>query len=113
MKFRLLIAAIVFSLALPAAAQLRTIAESYELTLSYLRLPQSEAGLLGFKRCATCALKRKRVGTDTEWLLNGRRMSLTDFRLAVARLPNHDAVDATVRHHLENDRITKVSISYP
>ena len=113
MKTRVLIAAMALSLALPAAAQIRTIAESYELTLSNLRLPQSESGTLSFRFCASCPLKTTRVSADTQWLVNGRRVTLADFRLEVARLPNHEQVDATVQQHLKNDRITKVSILFP
>ena len=110
---RVLIAAIVFSLGLPAAAQMRTIAEAHELTLSDIRLPQSEAGTIAFRRCESCPMRTKRVSADMLWIFNGRSLSLEDFRLEVARLPDHSAVDATLLHHLENDRVMKVTVLFP
>lgn len=112
MKIKVLIAAMALSLALPAAAQ-SVVAESYELALSDLLIPQSEGGSLGFRFCGSCPLKVKRTTANTQWIVNGRSLTLADFRLEVARLTDRENIDATVQHHLKNDRITKVSVLYP
>ena len=113
MKLNVLIAATALSLALPAAAQMHTVSESYELTLGDLLVPQAEGGTLSFRFCGSCPLKTKRTTANTQWIVNGRSLTLADFRLEVARMPNHSNIDARVLHHLENDRITKVTVSYP
>ena len=113
MKIKVLIAAIVFSLALPAAAQLRTIAQAHELSLGDIRLPQSEHGTIAFRLCASCPMKLTRISADAQWFFNGSRLSLEDFLIQVAQLADHEEVDATLLHHLKNDQVTKVSVYFP
>jgi hypothetical protein len=54
MKFRVLIAATLLSLALPASADFTVVQEAYEVALSNLRLPLSESGTLMFRKCDSC-----------------------------------------------------------
>jgi len=111
MKIRMIIATIALALALPAAAQFRTIQEAYEVELTNLRLPQSDSGTLGFKACDDCEFVTKRLSEDTRWVLNGRSMSLKKFRLGVARVTERRNQYVTVMHHLEKDRITQVTLT--
>ncbi len=108
MKTRIIIATALLAIALPAAAQFRTIQQAYEVELVNLRLPQSENGTLGFKTCEECAFVTKRLSEDTTWILNGKSMSLEKFRRGVARVAERSNRYVTVLHHLEKDRITKV-----
>jgi hypothetical protein len=110
MKFKVLIAALSLALALPVAAQFRTIAEAHEAWLSELRLPQSEAGTIGFKPCDDCAYLVKRVNSNTEWVFDGRSMSLEKFRRVVTTVADRKNTPVTVLHHLESDRVTRVSV---
>ncbi len=108
MRIKIIIATALLAIALPAAAQFRTIQQAYEVELMNLRLPQSESGTLGFKTCEECAFVTKRLSEDTTWILNGKSMSLKNFRLGVARVSERSNQYVTVLHHLEKDRITKV-----
>ncbi len=108
MRIKIIIATALLAMALPAAAQFRTIQQAYEVELVNLRLPQSESGTLGFKTCAECAFVTKRLSDDTTWILNGKSMSLKKFRLGVARVTERSNQYVTVLHHLEKDRITQV-----
>ena len=110
MKFKVLIAALSLALALPAAAQFRTIAEAYEASLSELRLPQNEVGTIGFKPCDECSYLVKRVSADTEWVFDGRPVSLEKFRRIVSTVTDRKNTPVTVLHHLESDRVTRVSV---
>ena len=80
MKFKVLIAAIILGLALPVAAQFRTIAEAHEVRLSDLRLPQSEGGTVAYKPCDECPYQTRRVSSDTKWILDGKSLPLEKFR---------------------------------
>jgi hypothetical protein len=60
MKFKVLIAAIILALALPAAAQFRTVSKAHEVRLSDLRLPQSDGGTVAYKPCDECPYETKR-----------------------------------------------------
>ena len=108
MKIKIIIATALLAIALPAAAQFRTVQQAYEVELVDLRLPQSESGTLGFRTCTDCAFVTKRISEDTRWVLNGKRMSLKKFRLGLARVQERQNRYVTVVHHLEKDRITQV-----
>ena len=110
MKFKVLIAAIILGLALPVAAQLRTIEEAYEVRLSDLRLPQSDGGTVAYKPCDECPYETKRVRSDTQWVLDGNSMSLEKFRRSLTSMTDRRNTAVTVLHHLESDRVTRVSV---
>lgn len=110
MKFRVLIAALVLSLATPAIAQITTVQLAHEVPLSDIRLPQSGVGTLGYKPCPDCEYATTRVSANTRWVLNGQSTTLAKFREGVARITTRDEEYVTVLHHLEDNRITSVSI---
>jgi hypothetical protein len=111
MKIKVLIAAIFLGLALPAAADFQTVAEAHEVSLADLRVPQSESGTVSFRTCAECAYQVKRVGANAEWVLNGKRLPLDKFRRGLASITDRDAASVTVLHHLEKDRVIRVTVT--
>jgi hypothetical protein len=111
MKTKLLIAAALFSLALPVAAQQEVVAEAYEIALGDLRLPQSEAGTIAFKECDECDYQTKRVSELTRYVVNGRTVSLVDFSKAVARVVDRDGQPVTVLHNIKDNRVTEISVN--
>lgn len=113
MKLKIVVTALLLSLALPAAAQFRTISEAYEVALSDIRLPQRSAGTIAYKKCADCAYETKRVDTSTVWEINGQSMAYEKFRSKTAGLKNRDAIAVQVLHHLESDRVIKVWVLIP
>lgn len=110
MKFRIIIAALLLSLALPAAADFRTIVEGYEVSLSDVRLPQTESGTIAYKKCNECPYETKRVAADASWEINGEAMTLERFRLRLSTVTERSNRTITVGHHLEKDVITRVTI---
>jgi len=111
MKLKLLIAAAMLSLALPAAAEFTQVADAYEIALSDLRLPRNDGGTIAFKECKTCEYKRIRVGADMAYRLNGKNVSLKKFREAMATVENREDKPATVLHHLERNQVIAVSVN--
>lgn len=111
MKFKVLIAAIILGIALPAAAGFQTIAEAHEVSLADLRLPQSESGTVSFRTCDGCSYQVKRLGEDAEWVLNGKRLSLAKFRRGLLSIRDREAAAVTVLHHLEKDRVVRVEVT--
>jgi hypothetical protein len=111
MKFKVLIAAIILGLALPVAADFKTIAEAHEVSLGNLRLPQSETGTVAFKTCDECSYQVKRVGENAQWVLNGKSLSLTKFRRGLLSITDRDATAVTVLHHLGQDRVIQVTVT--
>lgn len=110
MKFKSLTLVLALALAMPAAAQIRTVQLAHEVPLATVRLPASVSGTLAFKSCAECATTTARVTSDTQWLVNHQAVSLQDFLSAVESRADRSKDYVTVRHHLEKDLITRVSI---
>ena len=110
MKFKVLIAAITLAFAAPAFSQITTIALAHEVNLNDVRFPQSTSGTIGYRACADCEYSTKRVSGDTRWVLNGQPVTLEKFREALAHITNRNTEIVTITHHLEQDRITEVSI---
>ena len=111
MKIKYLVSVLLLAMALPAAAEFRTVQRAYEVNLADLRLPQNEAGTMSFKPCSNCDFQTTRVNAETTWVFDGRSISLVKLRESIASLENRDDVSVTVLHHLENDRITRVTIT--
>lgn len=111
MKLKLLIAAVLLGLALPAAADLKLIQKAYEVALSDMRLPRVDGGTIGFKECETCEYVRIRVGAGTTYRLNGQALPLAKFRAALSNVEDREAQPVTVLHHLELDLVTNVSVN--
>ncbi len=113
MTHRFLLIAIFVLVTVPAVAEIRTVQLAHEVTLADLRLPQADAGTIGFKSCDECDYQTERVTAATRWSLNGKTISLDDFRLGLARVTERKDVYVTVLHHLEEDRVTEVSVYLP
>jgi copper chaperone CopZ len=111
MKFKVLIAAIFLGLALPVAADFKTVAEAHEVSLANLRLPQSASGTVAFKTCDECAYQVKRVVENTQGVLNGKNLPLAKFRRGLLSITDRDNTAVTVLHHLEKDRVIQVAVT--
>ncbi len=111
MKIKYLLSILLLALALPAAAEFRTIQRAYEVELNDLRLPQTEGGTIAFKSCDGCAYQTTRVAADARWILNGRAMSRAKFRAGLEGIEDRNNKYLTVLYHIENDQVTQVSIT--
>jgi len=111
MNIKAFIIAVALALAATATADFRTVKLAHEVALTDLRLPSSASGTIGFRACAECEFRTERVTAETLWSINGRRLSLADFRTGVARVTKRDEVYVTVIEHLEEDRVTEVSVN--
>lgn len=110
MKVKIILTALFMALALPAAAQFRTVAAAYEVALSDIRLPRSTAGTIAYKKCSECPYETRRVDASTVWEVDGQALPLEKFRQAVSGVADPRQETVQVLHHLEENRITKVWI---
>lgn len=111
MKLKVLIIAVMLSLALPAAADFKTVQKAYEVALSDMRLPRANGGTIAFKECDKCDYIRLRVGEDTQYKLDGNAVPLDKFREALKLVENSDDQPVTVLHHLKRNQVTAVSVN--
>lgn len=110
MKTKLLIALAIMGLALPAAADFTTVQVAYEVALSEVRLPRNENGTIAFKECDDCEYKTKRVSADIRYRVDGHSVTLQKFREMTDRVADRDNEAVTILHHLEDNRVTEVSV---
>ena len=110
MKLKLIIIAMCLGMALPAAADYVTVEQAYEVALSDIRLPRSENGTIAYKECGSCDIRTTRVDAETRWLINGKAVSLKQFREAVSRVADREKEAVSVLRHLERNRVTAVSV---
>jgi hypothetical protein len=113
MKIKMIVAALLLCISVPALAQFTTIAEAYEVRISDVRLPQNELGTIAFKKCSECDYETRRTSRATVWEFNGERMSLEKFRRALATVDRSENIPVQVLHHLESNQVTKVWIRVP
>jgi hypothetical protein len=111
MKIKGLLTLALCALSVSAAAQFTTVAPAYEIALTNFRAPATQSGGLAFRRCDTCELQNLRVTPSTTYSINGEALILKDFRKALRRAGNRDAVTVVVKHDLETDTAVSVTVS--
>jgi biopolymer transport protein ExbD len=110
MKTKLLIAAALLSLALPAAAESSSKQDAYEVSLSQIRLPRIENATIAFKECGECEFKTMRVSAETDYRLEGRSVSLKNFRAALEKVVDREKASVAIIYRLKDNRVTAISV---
>ena len=88
-----------------------TIEQAHEVRLGDFRPPQSANGITSFKACPACDMQVVKVSAGTRYIVNGESVELAEFRRRIALVQDRDSEMLIVRHHLEDDVITVISIS--
>ncbi len=86
------------------------ISQAYETSVADFRPPLSANGGIALRECEDCEVKTIRVDANTRYVINGKSVSLKDFRAAIFRVRNRSNTPMTVLHHLETDRVTQISL---
>ncbi len=110
MQIRRLLVLTILGLSLSAAADFRTTLEVYEVELTYLRLPGSANGTLSFSDCTDCKSQTIRATVATRYIVNGKDVSLVDFRRVVSGITNREDQIIDVFHDLESDTVTRIRV---
>jgi hypothetical protein len=110
MYIRKLLAALLMTLSLSAAADFTTVDLGYEVALSDMTVPVTSSGSLVFKECEDCDAKMIRMTPETRFIVNGRTVQLKDFRKRVFQVRDRSSVPVTIMHHLDSDTVTSISV---
>lgn len=102
--------ALALLVSVPAAAQFTTITRAHEVALSDFHMPASPNGSVSFRPCRDCDMLILSVTVATEYVLNGERLELREFRKRLSTVRDRDAVTLTVMHHLETDTVPAVKV---
>ena len=111
MKIKVLLTLALCALSVSAAAQFTTVVPAYEIALANFQPPATQSGGVAFRRCDTCELQQLSVTPSTTYSLNGESVVLEEFRKALQRVGDRDAVTVIVKHHLESDTVVAVAVS--
>ena len=111
MKFRALFAAALVSVSLSATADFRTISRAYEVPLNIFNVPVTYNGVITFSECAECTSISARLTNNTQFIVNGRAVTLKDFRAEAFQVRNRASTFLTILHHLESDTVKSISFT--
>ena len=111
MNIRLILAALLLSVALPATADFEVVSLGREIALTNFRAPATQNSTLAFKECADCETISVRVTPSTQYVLNDKTVKLEKFRKALQQVQDRDEVLVIVVHHLESDTIVSVLVT--
>jgi hypothetical protein len=109
MKTKLFLTAAALLLTAPAIAEFTLVTEGAETVLADVRLPRNDHGTIAYKPCEGCDFVTRRVAPDARWEINGKAVTLPQFRKRTEQLADRDDHTVTVTRHIESNRITLVS----
>jgi hypothetical protein len=109
MKTKLFLTAMALVLTVPAVADFTLITQGAEVVLGEIRLPRNDGGTIAYKPCEECDIVTRRVAPDARWEINGKAVTLPEFRKRTENLINRDNHTVTVTRHIKSNRITLVS----
>jgi hypothetical protein len=111
MIIRKIIAALLLTVSLSAAADFVTTEEGYEVALSNMTVPVTSTGSLVFTECAECDSRMIRMTRNTRFIVNGQTVELQEFRKRVFHVRDRTKVAVTIMHHLESNTVTYVAVN--
>ena len=83
---------------------------TYEVLVGEVRMPSADNGTITLRECSRCSYETHLVTPRTTYALNGKNMSLEDFRERIDALRLEGKHVVNVRRDLDTDTITKVFI---
>lgn len=111
MHHRTTIAAIIICLAMPVAAEFRTVSRAYEIPLDFFSAPVSDNALAAFRQCNKCNSLSVRVTASTDYRVNGKSITLKEFRKIISNVLDRSQKTIVVLHHLETDSIERILLT--
>ena len=111
MHIRKTLIVIILCLSLPVVADFKTVSLAHEISLSNFSAPASENAAAIFKECDECDAMRVRVTANTRYLVNGKAVTLKEFRKSILGVRRREDELVIVLHHLESDTIEQISVT--
>ena len=110
MKTKLLVIALLLAVSAGVNADFRTVARAHEVALSDFRVTPMRNGIVIFRSCADCNAQTVRITPATRFIINNQDVHLRDFRKSIFQVRDRAGTTVVVKHHLETDTVTKVSV---
>ena len=107
---KILIGSLIF-LSLTAAADFTTVSRAYEVTLSDFTVPATPSSGVIFRECVDCEAMTVRVTPRTRYFINGKTVTLKEFRRQIFQVRDRANELVIVKHHVESDTVESVSVS--
>ncbi len=94
-----------------ATADFTTISRAYEIMLSDFTVPATPSSGVMFRQCSDCDTMTVRVTPQTLYVINGKAVTLKEFRRQIFQVRDRTNEMVIVKHHLESDTVESVSVS--
>lgn len=107
----LIIALSLAVISVAAYADMRTVARAYEVGISDFRAPGTANGTLAMRACSDCDFQTLRVTAATQYKVNNASVALGEFRDALQQSPSSDKSIVIVKHDIDKDVVTAVSVN--
>jgi hypothetical protein len=107
----LFVALALASVSVAAHADMRTVVKAYEVGVNDFRAPGTANGTLAMRACPDCKFQTLRVTSATRYQLNGAPVEFVEFLDALKLNQNRDKSIIIVKHDIDEDVVTAVSVN--
>jgi len=94
-----------------AVADFTPVTKTYEVAIGDFQAPISANGVARFKPCNTCELKSIRVTPNTQYVVNGKSLTLDKFRNAISQADRGALIPVAVMEHLESNTVVSIRVT--
>lgn len=94
-----------------AMADFTPVTHTYEVAIGDFQAPISANGMTSFKTCEKCKLTSLRVTPDTQYVVNGKTVTLKKFRDAISQVDRRALVPVAVKQHLESNTVVSIKVT--
>jgi hypothetical protein len=108
MQIRITIAAVLVLLCTSVSAQFMTVELAHEVPLNEFVIPVTQNGTLNFRECSDCKSFSARLTPNTQYIINGNQVELSEFRKQVTAARSRSNRSVTVVQHLETNTVTSI-----
>ncbi len=110
MNIKTLFIIALLGLGFSATADSQTVSRAYEIGIENFRAPGTANDKATFRRCDTCDRISVRATPDTNYVVNGKSVTLKKFREAIALSGGRINAPVIVLHHLESDTLVSIRV---
>jgi hypothetical protein len=94
-----------------AVADFTPVTQTYEVAIGNFQAPISANGVAMFKSCDKCEPMSIRVTPNTQYVVNGKSVTLTKFRDAISQVDRRALIPVAVMQHLESNTVVSIRVT--
>jgi hypothetical protein len=99
------------SLSATAATNFVPVTQTYEVAIGDFQAPISTNAMAIFKPCDKCDSMSLRVTPNTQYIVNGKSVTLQKFRDAISLADRRALIPVNVKEHLESKTVVSIKVT--